>query len=130
MRYYFFLKKRSVALLIGLTLTFFYFYSSGMPGLMDRMFTFTQKVEGSVPISGSFPNDFSDPIDQDIRNQFALSWKIVVSERQSVIAVSMNVGGGIRLIKPAKLYICAQNTTDTTRTYAGRWLCAAMVPYR
>ena len=111
-------------------LTFFYFYSSGVPGLVDRMFTFTQKLEGSAPAGGSFQNDFSDPIDQNIRNQFALSWKIVASERRSVTAVSMNVGGGIRLIKPAKLYICAQNTTDTTRIYAGHWLCAAMVPYR
>ena len=38
--------------------------------------------------------------------------EIVVSEWRSVIAVSLNVGGGVRLIKPAKLYICTQNTTD------------------
>ena len=31
-----------------------------------------------------------------------------MSEGRSVIAVSLNVGGGIRLIKPAKLYICTQ----------------------
>ena len=36
------------------------------------------------------------------------SWKIVVSEWQSVIAVSPNVSGGVRLIKPAKLYVCMQ----------------------
>ena len=35
-------------------------------------------------------------------------------------AVSLNVGGGVRLIKPAKLYICTQNTT----TQRGRTLCA------
>ena len=28
-----------------------------------------------------------------------------------MIAVSLNVGGGVRLIKPAKLYMCMQNTT-------------------
>ena len=33
---------------------------------------------------------------------------MVVSEWWSVIAVSLNVGGGVRLIKPAKLYICTQ----------------------
>ena len=67
---------------------------------------FTQEVEGSTPTGGACPNDFSDPIDQDIRTQCALSWKIVVSEWRSVIAVSLNVGGGVRLIKPAKLYMC------------------------
>ena len=54
----------------------------------------------------------------------------VVSEWRSVIAVSLNVGGGVRLIKPAKLYMCTQNTTNTTRTDARRRVCAAMVPYR
>ena len=32
----------------------------------------------------------------------------MVSEWRSVIAVSLNVGGGVRLIKPAKLYTCKQ----------------------
>ena len=39
----------------------------------------------------------------------------------SVIAVSLIVGGAIRLIKPAKLYMCTQNTTNTTRTDARQW---------
>ena len=34
--------------------------------------------------------------------------EIVVSEWRSVIAVSLNVGGGVRLIKPEKLYTCTQ----------------------
>ena len=34
--------------------------------------------------------------------------EIVVSEWRSVIAVSLNVGGGVRLIKPAKQYKCMQ----------------------
>ena len=37
-----------------------------------------------------------------------------------MIAVSLNVGGGVRLIKPAILYMCTQNTTNTTRTDARR----------
>ena len=56
-----------------------------------------QEVEGSIPTGGTCLNDFSDPIDQDIRTQCALSWKIVVSEWRSVIAGSLNVGGGVRL---------------------------------
>ena len=32
----------------------------------------------------------------------------MVSDWRSVLAVSLNVGGGVRLIKPAKLYICTQ----------------------
>ena len=47
-----------------------------------------------------------------------------------MIAVSLNVGGGVRLIKPAKLFMCTQNTTNTTMTDARRRVCAAMVPYR
>ena len=89
-----------------------------------------QGIEGSTPTGGTCPNDFSDPIDQDIRTQWALSWKIVVSEWRLVIAVSLNVGGGVRLIKPAKLCMCTQNTTNTTRTDARHRVCAVMVPYR
>ena len=54
--------------------------------------------------------------------------EIVVSEWRSVTAVSLNVGGGVRLIKPAKLCMCTQNTTNTTRTDTRRRVCAAMVP--
>ena len=46
-----------------------------------------------------------------------------------MIAVSLNVGGGVCFIKPAKLCMCTQNTTNTTRTDARRRVCAAMVPY-
>ena len=75
---------------------------------MDRVSPFTQEVEGSTPTGGTCLNDFSDPIDQDIRIQCTLSGKIVVSEWRSVIAVPLDVGGGVRLIKSAKLYICTQ----------------------
>ena len=62
-----------------------------------------QEVDGSIPFSGKYPNDFSDQTDQDIRTQCALSWNW-----RSVNAVSLNVGSGIRLIKPAKAYMCTQ----------------------
>ena len=58
----------------------------------------------------------SDPVDQDICTKCALSWKIVVLERWLVIAVSLIVGGDVRLIKPAKLYsTCARKTLQTQR---------------
>ena len=47
-----------------------------------------------------------------------------------MIAVSLNVGGGVRLIKPAKLACARKNTTNTTRTDARHWVCAAKVSYR
>ena len=91
---------------------------------------FTQGVEGSTPNGGTCPNDFPDPIDQDIRTKCALSWKMVVLEWRSVIAVSLNVLGGVHLIKPAKLYMCTQThykQDEDGRTAPGG---AAMVPYR
>ena len=39
-------------------------------------------------------------------------------------------GGGVRLIKPAKLYICTQTHYKQTGTDVRRRMCAAMVPYR
>ena len=36
---------------------------------------FTQEVEDLTPTGGKCPNDFSAPIDQDIRTHCALSWK-------------------------------------------------------
>ena len=48
----------------------------------------------------------------------------MLAEWRSVIAVSLNVGGGVRLIKPAKLYMCTQNTTNTTRMDTWRRVCA------
>ena len=62
-----------------------------------------QEIDGSTPFRGIYPNNFSDQTDQDIRDQGALSWKW-----RSVNAVSLNVGSGNRLIKPAKAYMCTQ----------------------
>ena len=56
-------------------------------------------------------NDFSDPVDQDICTQYALSWKKVVSEWRLVITVTLNVSGGARLIKPTKLYMLSGEPT-------------------
>ena len=84
----------------------------------------------STPTGGTCPNDFSDPIDQNIRTQCALSWKIVVSEWRSVIAVSLNVSGGVRLIKLAKLYMCTHKHYKHDKDGRTAPVCAAMVPYR
>ena len=82
---------------------------SGALGLVDRVLPSTQEVEGLTPTGGTCLND---PTDQDIRTQCALSWKVVVSEWRSVIAVSVNVGGGVRLIKPVHVHA---NTLQTQR---------------
>ena len=39
-----------------------------------------QEVEGSTPTGGTCLNDFSNPVDQDIHTQWALSWKIAVGD--------------------------------------------------
>ena len=62
-----------------------------------------QEVDGSTPFRDTYPNDFSDQTDQDIRTQCALIW-----QWRSVNAVLLYVGSGVRLIKPAKAYICTQ----------------------
>ena len=67
-----------------------------------------QEVEGSTATGGTCTNNFSSPVDQDICIQCAVSWKKQVSELWFVIAVSLNVGGGVHTIKPAKLYMCRQ----------------------
>ena len=69
-----------------------------MPGLVDRMFPSMQGVEDLTPTGGTCPNDFSNPIDQNIHTWCALSQKIAVLEWGLVIAVSLNVGGGIHFI--------------------------------
>ena len=71
------------------------------------------------------PNNFSAPVNQDISNQCALSWKKVVSDWRSVIAVSLKFGGGIRLIKPANLYMCTQKHYKHNKNgcTAQAWFC-------
>ena len=82
---------------------------TGAPGLVDRVFAVHAGIRGFDShwrhMSERF---FFDQIDQNICTQCALSWKILVSEWRSVIAVSLNVGGGVRFIKPAKLDMCTQ----------------------
>ena len=98
------------------------------PGLVDRVLALHAGSRRFDSHLGAHVRTiFSNPVDQDIRTQRALGLKIVVSEWRSVIAVSLNVGGGIRLVRPAKLCMCTQNTT---RTDVLRQVCAAMVLYR
>ena len=54
-----------------------------------------------------------------------------VSSELENSGIRMAVGDcSFRLIKPAKLCMCTQNTTNTTRTDARRRVCSAMVPLR
>ena len=72
---------------------------SRVPGL--GCLPFMQEVKGSTPTGGTCHNDFFNPTDQDIRTQCVLSWPKVVSEWRLVIAMSLNIGGGVHLVKPA-----------------------------
>ena len=100
----------------------------GEPGLVDRVLALHAGSRGFDSHRGHMSEQFfrsnrpgyPHPVSSELEN----------SGVRVVITVSLNVGGGVRLIKPAKLYMCTQNTTNTTRTDARRRLCAAMVPYR
>ena len=72
--------------------------------------TFHAGSRGFDSHRGHMSERFSDPVDQDIPQPVSSELE---SDWQSLIAVSLNVGGGVRLIKLAKLYMCTQNTTNT-----------------
>ena len=66
-----------------------------------------QEVEGLTPTSGTCPNDFRFnrpgyplPLVSELENSGSEWW--------SVIAESLNIGSGVRLIKLAKLVMCPQ----------------------
>ena len=79
--------------------------NSGAPGLVDRVFAVHAGSRGF----DSHRRHMSERFFRSNRPGYPhLSWKIMVSEWRSVIAVSLNLGGGLCLIKPPKLYICTQ----------------------
>ena len=84
--------------------TMFYPSVSGEPGLVDRVLTLHAGSRGFDSHRGHMSERFF----RSNRPGYP----------RSVTAVSLNVGGGVRLIKPAILYMCMQNTTNTTRTDA------------
>ena len=51
----------------------FIVWQCGAAGLADMVFAVNAGSRGSISTGGTCPNDFSDPIDQDIRTQCALS---------------------------------------------------------
>ena len=55
---------------------------NGEPGLVDRVLALHVGSRGFDSHRGHISEDFSDPIDQDIRTQWALSWKIVTECRR------------------------------------------------
>ena len=58
---------------------------------MDRVFAVHTGSQGLDSNWQHVRTIFSNPIDKDIHTQYALSWKIVVSEWRSVTAVSLAV---------------------------------------
>ena len=89
----------------------------GEPGLVDRVLALHAGSQGS---RGTCPKKFFRSNRPGYLHPVSSELEIVVSEWRSVITVSLNVGSGICLIKPAKLYMCMQNTTNTMRTDARR----------
>ena len=55
------------------------FTVGGVPGLVDRVFGVHAGSRGFDSHRGTFLNNFSSPIDQDMHTQCALSWGIMVS---------------------------------------------------
>ena len=74
---------------------------SGAPGLVDRVFAVHAGSRGF----DSHRRHMSERFFRSNRPGYP---HLVVSEWRSVIAVSLNVCGDVRLIKPAKLYMCTQ----------------------
>ena len=93
------------------------------PGLVDRVFAVHTGSRGFDSHRREMSDRFFDPIDQNIRTQCALSWKIVVSEWRSLTAVSAI------LYRQNFTRVCTTQQTRQGRTHgtgcAGPWFRAA-----
>ena len=85
----------------------------GAPGLVDRVFAFHADSRGFDSHRRHMFERFFRSIRPGHPHPVCSELGKVASERRSVIAVSLNVGGGVHLIKPTRLYMCMQNTTHT-----------------
>ena len=87
-----------------------------LSGLVDRVLTLHAGSRGFDSHRGHMSEQFFRSNRPGYPHPVSSELELVVSEWRSVIAVSLNVGGGVRLIKPAKLYMC----TQTLQTQRGR----------
>ena len=91
------------------------FDDSGAPGLVNRVLALHAGSQGFDSHRGHMSERFfrsnrpgyPHPVSSELEN--------------SGIRVTVGDCGGVRLIKPTKLYMCTQNTTNTTRTDARRY---------
>ena len=101
----------------------------GEPGLVDRVLALHAGSRGFDSHRGHMSERFFPSNRPGYPHPVSSELETVVSEWWSVTAVSPNVGGGVRLIKPAKLYMCMRNTTNTMRTHGAgcvrQWFCTA-----
>ena len=99
----------------------------GAPGLVDTVYTGHAGSRGFDSNRRHMSERFFRSNRPEYPHLVCSELEIVVSEWRSVIAVSLNVGGGV---KAAKLYMCTQTLqTQGGRTHSAGW-CATMVPYR
>ena len=90
---------------------------SGDPGLVDRVLALHAGSRGFDSHRGHMSERFFRSNRPGYPHPVSSELEKVVSEWRSVIAVSLNVGGGVRLIKPAKLYIRKTLQTQRGRTH-------------
>ena len=88
-----------------------------------------QEVKGSTPTGGTCLNNFSDLVRLQYPYTVCPELDNSGSKVVVVIAVSLNIGGGVCLIKLAKLYMCMQKYYKHKRTDAQWGVCMVMVPY-
>ena len=85
---------------------------SGEPGLVDRVLTLHSGSRGFDSHRGHMSERFFRSSRPGYPHPVSSELEIVVSEWRSVIAVSLNFDGGVRLIRPAKLAKHYKHNTD------------------
>ena len=106
------------------------FHFSGEPGLVDWVLALHAGSRGVESHRGHMSERFFRSNRPGYPPPLSSELEIVLSEWRSVIAVSLNVGGGVRLIKPPNC-TCARKTLQTQRgrTHGAgcvrQWFCTA-----
>ena len=109
--------------------------TSGEPGLVDMVLALHAGSRGFDSHRGHMSERFfrsnrpgyPDPVSSELENS---GIRVAVGDCSVTERRRWRPPFILYVIKPAKLYMCTQNTTNTTRTDTRRRVCAAMVPNR